>query len=209
MARCIGMHRQTVMEWVPIAEAARTLGVSIDTVRRRIRARTLTTRRDERGRHFIAAESLTTAETPTRRQPLPRHAYAPEAPEHVIAYAEAPAQLGLADAERLQLRLDQANEIIAKGERERSELLATITAERKAADEFRVLLLRTQETMARLVPALPMAVAAPTMTATPPDSGETPDTPVDLKALLKEAGVKGRKQRRRWAERLAAVFGRS
>jgi excisionase family DNA binding protein len=61
-----GATKAAVME-LTIAEAATALGVSVDTVRRRIRRGDLRARRDEHGRYLITLE-MDSAETPAAKR---------------------------------------------------------------------------------------------------------------------------------------------
>jgi hypothetical protein len=111
-----------------IPEYAAHLGVSADTVRRRIRAGEIPARRDARGRYVVLVPDEEADEL--QAAPMQRD-------DVVVVRRELLHAQELAEAER----------------RRGDELAIALEAANKGQDELRVLLLRQSEQLARLLPA--------------------------------------------------------
>jgi hypothetical protein len=78
---------------------------------------------------------------------------------------------------------------------------ALAVAQQQVAEQSRALLAVPE-------PPVAMPVDAPERTATPPVSATLVHTPATVERALKQAGIRGKKARRRMADVLGALFGR-
>lgn len=161
-----------------IPEAAAALGVSVDTIRRRIKAGELPARTDERGRYRVTVE---------------------DAPDWMMADAYRADATGIdaGEAERLRLELEHARELL-DAERRHNETLRTQLehaqhAQQRDAEErgeLRRLLGNAQMQLAGLLPAPREAAAG---------ASESDDTAFDgAPAGDAAARVQDGPQRRTW-----------
>jgi hypothetical protein len=136
---CLQVHafclQEPCMTELSIAEYAARLGLSADTVRRRIRADQIPHRADGRGRYVVIMPD----EDPMQMHAMPRQD---------------------ADAHVLEREVLHATALAAAERRHGDELAATVAllreqleARAKAEEELRVLLLRQTEQLTRLLPA--------------------------------------------------------
>jgi hypothetical protein len=119
----------TANDWMPLATAAHSAGVSADTLRRRIRDGTLEGHRDNRGRWLVRAADM-------QRSTIRQRGARRNAPPHSETAEGAPAAH------------DQAAEdavLIAELRKQRDELRRDLEAERALAAEERARLLATIE----------------------------------------------------------------
>jgi excisionase family DNA binding protein len=140
------------MPEMTMAEAAETLGISLDTIRRRVRRGELPHRRDERGRNVVNITDEEPVQLPVQ---LPVHARADDALVHVqelLAAIELRGDLLAAEVETLTHQLE-----------------ARTTAEQ----ELRVLLLRQSEEIERQSEQLNRLLPPP-RTAEPDEPQPTP-----------------------------------
>jgi hypothetical protein len=129
-----------------VADYAVQLGLSSDTVRRRIRAGTIPARSDAQGHYIVLI--------PDDDAPTPLHAVHGVQVQETDVYAEPHA------AETLRLALLHAREL-AEAERRRADeqgvqlamLREQLAAHTKGEEELRALLLRQSEQLARVLPA--------------------------------------------------------
>lgn len=112
-----------------IPEAAAALGVSVDTVRRRIRRGDLEARKDQRGRYVIYIEGIG---------------------------AGAVVSAAPVDAVATQRDLDHTREMTAELRRQRDRLEERLAESRQAEGELRRLLANAQQQLGALLPAPPM-----------------------------------------------------
>lgn len=175
----------------PLASAAERLGTTTEAVRMRLRRGSL--RGFKQGRQwFVYLPDDAGGDERTDQQPERPHATAQEP----VTTGQRP------DTDQQAQRIAWLEDLVMR--------------QQVTIDSLTLAVNREQEVSLRAAGAsraLPTPTAAaehdtthPTVTATPANAAAVPDTPVQLKALLKEAGVRGRKQRKRWAQRLAGIL---
>src|SRR5215208_5395050 len=119
------LPRDGCMAELSIHEAARTLGLSVDTVRRRIKAGTLLARKDGAGRYLVQVDEAAAA-----------------------APAEAgPVNQGQSELARVQAELAHAEELVAELRHQREQLERQLRDREQAERELRVLLGQAQRAL--------------------------------------------------------------
>jgi hypothetical protein len=141
---------------VPIRTAAASLGVSVDTVRRRIRRGELETVRDARGWHLVILPDASSAARPMQ----------PMAADDLPGADAVGMHRAAVDAELVQLRV-KVEALTA----ERDWLRAVVEREQAAHGETRRLFGNLQAQM--------LALPAATVPATPPERAENPPAPAE------------------------------
>jgi hypothetical protein len=146
-----------------IPEAAAELRVSIDTVRRRIRAGELYAQLDSRGRYLVEIPNrepppATPADPPP--PPPPAAPAAPAVPPQAVAQAQAPT-VRLEPPAAPSAEVAHLKELLEEIRRQRDSLLEEVAAGRRQLEEatqeraeLRRLLANAQAPLARLLPAV-------------------------------------------------------
>jgi hypothetical protein len=144
-SRRLAIDMPTQVRQVPIAEAATLLGVSVDTIKRRIRSGALQGNRDARGRLLVDVPGMEPAPQPSANAP---HA-APQMQGNDAEVATLQERVAAVTAERDWLR-----ERVERAESEREQL--------------RILLSNAQQSLVRALQAAPQQPQEPALDASGP-----------------------------------------
>jgi hypothetical protein len=218
-----------------IPEAAAALGVHLETMRRRIRRGELLARRNGSGRYVVslpdedttpayaapvqADDSVRTQET-TDTTPLVAELRSRieglETDKRHLQEALERSQQGEAELRRLlaaeqQKQLPTPMDVTAMPAAEAAVRAFEATESRLDAEQFQVVderLAALTNTVIDLEARLDQPAMPPAQSDTVPASAPVAAEPAAIEKTLKQAGVKGKKVRRRVAEAFAVLFGR-
>jgi hypothetical protein len=182
---------------VPIAEAAARLGLSQEAARKRIQRGTL--QGVKHGREwFVVLPAGDGSERPDASETV--RTAAGQASGHedgtTTAVLQAQVESLTRENERLAAALERSQDSLQRSQQGEAELRRLLAAEQQ------------KQLPAPLEVAASMPLEAPESHESAPVDVAPVQTPAALEQTLKQAGVKGKKVRRRVAEAFAVLFGR-